>query len=86
MTRDEEIYKAATEYADDYGHFNCDLNTGRDDFMEGAMWADKHPSWDLIAKVWNIAVDITIAQINEEEKEFDSDKEVKDYIKEKLGL
>lgn len=52
MTREEQIRKAALVYSfnTDGGHTG-DLNTGRDDFMEGAEWADAHPvnPWHSIA-------------------------------------
>ena len=45
MTREEEIRQAALAYSfDTDGGVTGDLNTGRDDFMKGAEWADEHPS------------------------------------------
>ncbi len=52
MTREEQIRKAALVYSfDTDGGHTGDLNTGRDDFMEGAEWADAHPAnpWHSIA-------------------------------------
>ncbi|WP_418988070.1 hypothetical protein [Bacteroides heparinolyticus] len=44
MTREEEIREAALAYSfDTDGGAAGDLNTCRDDFIEGARWADKHP-------------------------------------------
>ena len=45
MTREEQIRQAALAYSfDTDGGVTGDLNTGRDDFMKGAEWADEHPS------------------------------------------
>ena len=52
MTREEQIREAALAYSfDTDGGCTGDLNTGRDDFMEGAEWADAHPAnpWHNIA-------------------------------------
>ena len=52
MTREEQIREAALVYSfDTDGGHTGDLNTGRDDFMEGAEWADAHPVnlWHSIA-------------------------------------
>lgn len=52
MTREEEIRQAALAYSfDTDGGYTGDLNTGRDDFMKGAEWADEHPTnpWHSIA-------------------------------------
>ena len=51
MTREEEIRQAATEYADDYGCFNCDLGDVHTAFIDGAEWADLHQQshWHSIA-------------------------------------
>ena len=52
MTREEQIREAALVYSfDTDGGYTGDLNTGRDDFMEGAEWADAHPAnpWHNIA-------------------------------------
>lgn len=45
MNREEEIRQAALAYSfDTDGGHSGDLNTGRDDFIEGAKWADEHPA------------------------------------------
>lgn len=52
MTREEEIRQAALKYSfDTDGGVTGDLNTGRDDFMEGALWGDAHPksTWHSVA-------------------------------------
>ncbi|EEX51995.1 hypothetical protein HMPREF6745_2508 [Prevotella sp. oral taxon 472 str. F0295] len=52
MTREEQIREAALAYSfGTDGGCTGDLNTGRDDFMEGAEWADAHPSnpWHNVA-------------------------------------
>lgn len=52
MTREEEIRQAALAYSfDTDGGVTGDLNTGRDDFMKGAEWADEHPAviWHKVA-------------------------------------
>lgn len=52
MTRKEEIRQAALKYSfDTDGGVTGDLNTGRDDFMAGALWSDAHPKfpWHSVA-------------------------------------
>lgn len=52
MTREETIKQAALAYSfDTDGGHSGDLNAGRDDFIEGAKWADKHPAifWHKVA-------------------------------------
>lgn len=52
MTREEQIREAALAYSfDTDGGCTGDLNTGRNDFMEGAKWADAHPvnPWHNVA-------------------------------------
>ena len=52
MTREEEIRQAALAYSfDTDGGHSGDLNAGRDDFIEGAKWADEHPAtfWHSVA-------------------------------------
>lgn len=45
MTREEQIREAALAYSfDTDGGCTGDLNIGRDDFMNGAEWADAHPA------------------------------------------
>ena len=53
-------------------------------FEAGAKWAEEYPDWDLITKVWNLATRTTIAQINKEMAEFNSEKEIIEYIKKAL--
>lgn len=42
MNREEEIEKAASEYTENYGWFNCDLGDVGCGFIDGAKWADDH--------------------------------------------
>lgn len=42
MNREEEFEKAASEYAENYGYFNCDLGDVECGFIDGAKWADEH--------------------------------------------
>ena len=42
MGREKEIKQAASEYIENYGCFNCDLDDVECGFIEGAEWADKH--------------------------------------------
>ena len=44
MNREEEFEKAASEYAENYGYFNCDLGDVECGFIDGAKWADEHPT------------------------------------------
>lgn len=45
MNREKQIRQAALAYSfDTDGGHSGDLNAGRDDFTEGAKWADKHPA------------------------------------------
>lgn len=50
MTREEKIHKAATDYANNYGHFNCDLDDVYAAFDDGARWADENMSKDVLDK------------------------------------
>lgn len=53
MTREEQIRQAALAYSfDTDGGHSGDLNAGRDDFTEGAKWADEHP-----VKFWHKVAD-----------------------------
>ena len=87
MNRQEEIKQAASEYA---RYDNCYFYNGVDDaldgFVDGAEWADKNVSWDLVVKLWNLATKTTIAQVNKEMAEFKSEKEITEYIKQSLGI
>lgn len=52
MKREEQIRQAALAYSfDTDGGHSGDLNAGRDDFIEGAKWADEHPAtfWHSVA-------------------------------------
>lgn len=51
MTREKEISKVASEYTENYGYFNVDLDDVEIGFMDGAEWADEHPinPWHSIA-------------------------------------
>lgn len=87
MKREEQIRQAALAYSfDTDGGHSGDLNAGRDDFTEGAKWADENVSWDMIVKIWNLATKTAIAQIIKEMDEFKSEKEITEYIKQALGL
>ena len=64
MTREEQIREAALAYSfDTDGGCTGDLNTGRDDFMEGAEWADAHPvnPWhDVKEELPNINIPVLV--------------------------
>ena len=45
MTREEEIQKAACEYACGVASAYSVEEYTVDDFTKGAEWADEHPSW-----------------------------------------
>lgn len=86
MNREEEIEQNAKEYAENYGYFNCDLDDVECGFIDGAKWADEHPSSSFIVKVWNLATKTAIAQINKEMPYFKSENEIKEYIKKHIRL
>lgn len=86
MNRDKEISNAAFKYTNDYGYFNCNLGDVECGFEDGAKWADNHPSFSLIVKVWNLATKTAIAQFNNDMPCFKSGKEIIEYIKKKLKL
>lgn len=86
MTREEEIEKSASEYAKNYGYFNCDLDDVECGFEDGARWADEHPSSSFIVKIWNLATKTAIAQLNGEMPYFKSENEIKELINKKLKL
>lgn len=85
MNREEEIEKAASEYAqyDVWGSSYDDVWEG---FVDGAKWADENPSSSFIVKVWNLATKTAIAQINKEMPYFKSENEIKEYIKKHIRL
>lgn len=86
MNREKEIKQAASEYTENYGCFNCDLDDVDCGFVDGAKWADEHPSSSFIVKVWNLATKTAIAQINKEMPYFKSENEIKEYIKKHIRL
>lgn len=60
MTREETIKQAALAYSfDTDGGHSGDLNAGRDDFIEGAKWADEHP-----VKFWHRVADGDLPNFN----------------------
>ena len=62
MTREEEIRQAALAYSfDTDGGHSGDLNAGRDDFINGAKWADEHP-----ATLWHSVADGDLPTENKE--------------------
>lgn len=78
MTRKEIIEEAASKYIEDYSYVNVidDVSCG---FMDGAEWADKHPSEELISKLYSISIAVY--------KQFGKpDKEAIEYIKNHLKL
>lgn len=44
MNREKEIKQAVSEYTENYGCFNCDLGDVGCGFIDGAEWADEHPT------------------------------------------
>jgi hypothetical protein len=86
MNREEEIIQAAKEYTKNYDCFDGDIDDIEIGFMEGAEWADKHPSYSLIVKIWNLAMEAAIAQLNREMPYFKSENEIKEYIKKHIRL
>ena len=51
MNREKEIKKAASEYTENYGYFNVDLDDVWCGFVDGVKWADGHPKspWHSVA-------------------------------------
>lgn len=86
MNREEEIIQAAKEYTKNYDCFDGDIDDIEIGFMEGAEWADKHPSFPLIVNIWNLATKTAIAQLNGEMPYFKSENEIKEYIKKHIRL
>ena len=82
----EKIKKAASEYTKNYDCFDGDIDDVEIGFMDGAKWADEHPSSSFIVKVWNLATKTAIAQLNKEMPFFKSENEVKEYIKKHIRL
>lgn len=54
MNREEEFEKAASEYAQ-YEVFGSSYDDVWIGFVDGAKYADEHPSFPLIVKIWNLA-------------------------------
>lgn len=86
MNREEEIEKAGSEYTEIYDYFNFNIINIKVGFIEGAKWADEHPSSSVIVKVWNLAMKAAIAQLNGKIPYFKSEKEIKEFINKKLKL
>lgn len=62
MTRKEQIKQEAEEYAEKHGfripydrsneyYDKTDVKASLDGFIEGAQWADQHPSVDTVKKI-----------------------------------
>jgi hypothetical protein len=79
MNREDEITKASLDFSPCFEY-------RREIFIKGAKWADEHPSWKNIIKVWNLATKTAIAQINRDMPYFKSEKEIKEFINKKLNL
>lgn len=86
MNREKEIKQAAFKYSIDYGYFNCNLNDVECGFVDGAKYADEHPSLPLIVNIWNLATKTAIAQVNGEMPYFQSEKEIEEFIIKNLKL
>ena len=83
MNRKNEIEEAAFEHAQ-YEVFGSSCDDVWVGFVDGAKWADKHPSFPLIVNIWNLATKTAIAQVNGEMPYFKSEKEIKEFINKKL--
>lgn len=59
MTREKEISKVASEYTENYGYFNVDLDDVGCGFMDGVKWADEHP-----VNPWHYAKDGDLPPFN----------------------
>lgn len=81
MNREKEINKAASEYTENNGFFDTKIG-----FIDGAKWADNHPSYSLIVNIWNLATKTAIAQVNGEIPYFKSEKEIEEFIIKNLKL
>lgn len=86
MNREKEINKAASEYTENNGFFDCDFDDTKIGFIDGAKWADNHPSYSLIVNIWNLATKTAIAQVNGEIPYFKSEKEIEEFIIKNLKL
>lgn len=85
MNREKEIEERASEYAQ-YEVFGSSYDDVWIGFVDGAKYADEHPSFPLIVKIWNLATKTTIAQVNNEMPYFQSEKEIEEFIIKKLKL
>lgn len=85
MNREEEFEKAASEYAQ-YEVWGSSYDDVWEGFVDGAKWADEHPSSSFIVKIWNLATKTAIAQLNGEMPYFKSENEIKELINKKLKL
>lgn len=79
MNREDEITKASLDFSPCFEY-------RREIFIKGAKWADEHPSWKNIIKVWNLATKTAIAQINRDMPYFKSEEEIRENIKKHLKL
>lgn len=86
MKRKEEINKAAMKYLQRTTHNIQMRSTIFKTFKAGVKWADENVSWDVVVEIWNLATTTAIAQVTKEMSDFKSQKEVTEYIKQKLGL
>ena len=85
MNREEEFEKAASEYAQ-YEVFGSSCDDVWIGFIDGAKYADEHPSFPLIVNIWNLATKTAIAQVNNEMPYFQSEKEIEEFIIKNLKL
>lgn len=86
MNREEDIEERASEYAQYDAFANCNIDDVWRGFVEGAKYADEHPSSSFIIQVWNLATKTAITQLNGEIPYFKSEKEIQELINKKLKL
>lgn len=86
MNREENIEERASEYAQYDAFANCNIDDVWRGFVEGAKYADEHPSSSFIIQVWNLATKTAITQLNGEMPYFKSEKEIQELINKKLKL
>lgn len=77
MTREEIIKNAAHEYITT--DKTCGVGVRTQAFIDGAKWADKHPSEELISKLYSVSIAV-YKQLGK------PDKEAIEYIKNHLKL
>lgn len=53
-------------------------------FRYGVHYGQEHPSFEMVAKIWNMATDAVVKQISNE-LTFKSEDDIKKYIKEHLN-